>query len=185
MRLLSFVFAFAILASCDSDGQPSNTDSQVANNEQAGAQPTDSAPSTDEVVSSYLKVKNALVADNSDDAASAGKELASAIQNLEGSSFTPEQKSVYDEVKGQILEHAQHINTKAGDIAHQREHFDMLSQDVYDLVKTAKPTQTLYKDYCPMYDKKGAIWLSEHKDIKNPYYGSEMLTCGERQEEIK
>jgi hypothetical protein len=39
--------------------------------------------------------------------------------------------------------------------------------------------QKLYQDYCPMYnDGKGAIWISETKEIKNPFYGSQMLTCG-------
>ena len=37
-----------------------------------------------------------------------------------------------------------------------------------------------------MYNEgKGAIWLSETKEIKNPYLGGKMLTCGEVQEEIK
>ena len=39
--------------------------------------------------------------------------------------------------------------------------------------------QKLYQDFCPMAnDGKGAIWISEVKEIKNPYYGAEMLSCG-------
>ena len=34
----------------------------------------------------------------------------------------------------------------------------------------------IYEVYCPM---KKASWLSADKAIKNPYYGSSMLTCGE------
>jgi hypothetical protein len=30
--------------------------------------------------------------------------------------------------------------------------------------------------YCPM---KKSNWLSNEKTVKNPYYGSAMLTCGE------
>lgn len=33
----------------------------------------------------------------------------------------------------------------------------------------------VYYQYCPM---KKAYWLSMEKEIKNPYYGSSMLTCG-------
>ena len=45
--------------------------------------------------------------------------------------------------------------------------------------------QTLYKDFCPMYsDGKGATWLSETKEIKNPYLGKKMPTCGSMKEEI-
>jgi len=37
-------------------------------------------------------------------------------------------------------------------------------------------TAIVYRTYCPM---KKSYWLSEAAAIKNPYYGSEMLTCGE------
>jgi hypothetical protein len=34
-------------------------------------------------------------------------------------------------------------------------------------------------------DGKGAVWISEAKAIKNPYYGSQMLTCGSVKKEFK
>ena len=138
------------------------------------------------VVSAYLQLKNALAADDSKEAATAANELTAAIRNLGGSALGSEQKIIYNEVNAEITEHAEHIAANAGNIKHQREHFDPLSQDIFDLVKSVKPSQVLYKDFCPMYnDKKGAIWLSETKGIKNPYYGKEMLTCGTVEEEIK
>ena len=83
-------------------------------------------------------------------------------------------------------EHAEHISNNAAKINHQREHFDMLSQDVYDFVKAFPAGQTLYRDHCPMYnDGKGAMWLSETREIKNPYYGKKMITCGSIKEAIK
>ena len=55
----------------------------------------------------------------------------------------------------------------------------MLSKDVNDLIKIFGTDTKIYRDYCPMYDQgKSGYWISETKDIKNPYYGSEMLTCG-------
>jgi hypothetical protein len=27
-------------------------------------------------------------------------------------------------------------------------------------------------------DNKGAVWISETKEIKNPYFGKDMATCG-------
>ncbi|MDP4747411.1 MAG: efflux RND transporter periplasmic adaptor subunit, partial [Algoriphagus sp.] len=40
--------------------------------------------------------------------------------------------------------------------------------------------QVVYKDYCPMaFDNKGGYWLSETEDIRNPYFGASMLSCGE------
>jgi hypothetical protein len=99
---------------------------------------------------------------------------------------SPVQAKLYKDVEDDAKEHAEHIGANAGNIKHQREHFDMLSKDIYDLVKAFGGGRVLYKDFCPMYnDKKGAIWLSESKTIKNPYYGKSMSTCGSVQEEMK
>ena len=55
----------------------------------------------------------------------------------------------------------------------------MLSNSINDLIITFGSKQKLYQDFCPMAnDCKGAIWISEVKEIKNPYYGAEMLSCG-------
>jgi hypothetical protein len=35
--------------------------------------------------------------------------------------------------------------------------------------------ESVYYQYCPM---KKMYWLSKEETIKNPYYGSKMLTCG-------
>lgn len=35
--------------------------------------------------------------------------------------------------------------------------------------------------FCPM---KNASWLSDSKEVCNPYYGDKMLTCGSVKEEI-
>ena len=38
---------------------------------------------------------------------------------------------------------------------------------------------TLYKQYCPMaFGNKGGYWLSDVAEIRNPYFGDKMLTCG-------
>jgi hypothetical protein len=142
--------------------------------------------SANEVVTNYLQLKNALTNDNAKDAAAAGKAVSEAIQKIDGASLTAEQKKVYDDVKDDMKEHGDHISRNGDKIAHQREHFDLLSGDMYDLVKAFGSSQTLYKDNCPMYnDGKGANWLSEVKEIKNPYLGKKMLTCGTVKEEIK
>lgn len=37
----------------------------------------------------------------------------------------------------------------------------------------------VYRFHCPMAaDNKGADWLQKHKEVRNPYYGKSMLTCG-------
>jgi hypothetical protein len=139
-----------------------------------------------EIVSAYLQLKNALTEDNSTGAATAGKKLTAAFKNFDKSALTPAQKKTYEDVEADASENAEHIGANGGKIEHQREHFELLSKDIYDLVKVIGGGQVLYKDFDPMVNKgKGAFWLSETKEIKNPYMGKAMLSSGSVKEEIK
>ena len=138
---------------------------------------------TNMIVDSYLQMKNALVQDNKNDAANAGKMMISAFSNFDMMSLTEEQHEEYMEIVESAKEQAEHIVKSP--IDHQREHFEILSIDVNDLITLIGTDKQLYQDFCPMYnDGKGAIWLSETKEIKNPFLGSKMLSCGEIQKEI-
>jgi hypothetical protein len=109
--------------------------------------------------------------------------LSEGLAKVDKSFFTPEQKKVYDENEEDLKEHAEHIGKSK--IDHQREHFVMLSEDVYSLVKAFGGGKTLYHDHCPMANNnKGALWISETAEIKNPYMGSSMPTCGTVEEKI-
>ena len=66
------------------------------------------------------------------------------------------------------------------DLGKQRDYFANFSSNMVTLTKSFKLSeQPVYLVYCPM---KEASWLSSEKEIKNPYYGSAMLTCGEVKE---
>jgi membrane fusion protein, copper/silver efflux system len=71
--------------------------------------------------------------------------------------------------------------TKAKDIGELRNDFDELSNTMIQLTRTFKPFgDKLYIQHCPMANNdKGADWLSISQEVKNPYYGSAMLGCGE------
>ncbi|MFV8368365.1 DUF3347 domain-containing protein [Flavobacterium sp. LB2R40] len=134
---------------------------------------------TDEIVSSYLRLKNALVKDDSKGAATAGKVLYTAINNLNTSSIEPKLKAQYLDITKDAKQHTQHIGDNAGKIDQQRVHFALLSKEMVNLIKTFGTKQKLYQDYCPMYNEgKDGYWISETKEIKNPYFGAEMLSCG-------
>ena len=144
------------------------------------------AASVKTIVDHYLHIKNALANDNGNEAPNGAKAMNKAISSLDKSLFTAEQKKVYDDIEDDIKEHAEHIGKNGDKIKHQRSHFAMLSEDVYDLVKNFGAGQPIYHHHCPMYNEnKGAMWLSEMKDVKNPFYGAEMLTCGTVEEVIK
>jgi hypothetical protein len=143
--------------------------------------------SPNEIIAGYIQLKNTLAADNGKDAASAGNTLLTILAKSDTMSLQPGQKKIYAEIADDIRENAEHIGANATKIAHQREHFVMISQDVADLVKVfGSGGRTLYKDFCPMAnDGKGATWISEVKEIKNPYLGSKMPDCGSVKETIK
>ena len=124
--------------------------------------------------------------DNSNDAAVSGKSMVAAIAKLDKSLLSIEQKKVFDENQDDLKEHAEHISENAKNIKHQREHFVGMSEDIYALVKAFGAGRPLYHDHCPMaQENKGAMWISEVKDIKNPYFGAEMSGCGTIEEVIK
>ena len=137
------------------------------------------------IIKDYLALKNALVADNDKAAANAGKQLFTTLKNVDMNAIPANKHKEYMEIAENAKENAEHISDNADKIDHQREHLASLSKDVSDLITLFGTTQKLYQDYCPMYnDGKGAVWISEAKTIKNPYYGSKMLTCGSLKKEF-
>lgn len=139
-----------------------------------------------ELYSHYTHLTFALSGDDDKEAVSAAKGILASFPKIDKNGFSDEQKKEFAELEASIREHAEHIADNAGNIDHQREHLDIMSADFYDLLKDFGTPKPVYKVFCPMYnDKKGAFWLSDSREIKNPYYGKEMLSCGEVQEEIK
>jgi hypothetical protein len=145
------------------------------------------AASMDEVVSHYLHVKNALANDNGSEAASGAKAMAASLDKIDHSALAGDQMKLYMDLAESLKEHAEHITANASKIDHQREHFIMMSKDVYDLVKGFGASKALYVDHCPMADNnKGANWLSDTKEItSNPYMGQKMPKCGTVEKVVK
>ena len=131
------------------------------------------------ILANYLKIKNALVKDDANAAAVAAKGLYGVFANVNPATVDAKNRKQYLEIADSAKEHAGHIGAHATKIDQQREDFVLLSKDINDLIDIFPAGQKLYQDYCPMADGgKGAIWISETKDIKNPYFGSSMLKCG-------
>lgn len=189
IEILSFSFLFLLVfAACNNSSNSTTATTEKAKTVvEASKTPVEIAPiSISEIVNGYLSLKNTLIADKTKEAATAGAALETTFKNFNKTALSAEQKKAFEDVEEDAREHAEHIGSNGGNIEHQREHFDTLSKDIYALIKAFGAGQPLYQDFCPMYnDKKGAIWLSETKDIKNPYYGKKMLSCGSMKEELK
>lgn len=120
----------------------------------------------------YIHLKNALVASKSDEAKKGAGELQKALKEVSGATAASEAASK--------------IATIA-DLKEQRKVFSILSNEMATLVKGGKLSMgMLYLEYCPMANgNTGAYWLSNEKQIKNPYFGAMMLTCGSVKETIQ
>ncbi len=136
-----------------------------------------------EVYAAYFATKDALVKDDAATASAKANALAKAIKAVDMQAMSAEEHAAWMKIEKDLLTHAEQVGgTK--DIGKQREHFVLLSKDMYTVSKTIKADQTLYYQHCPMYNG-GADWLSKENAVKNPYYGSSMLTCGKTTETIK
>lgn len=187
--ILSLVIATMTMVACNNkksvESQNSSNDTLLHSQVDRVKSASKSSP-INEIVSQYLQIKNGLANDNGTDAATAGKAFVKAMTKVNTASFTPDQKKTWDDISADAKEMAEHIGKNADKLEHQREHFEILSQDLYDLVKIFGPGQILYKDDDTMYNSgKGAFWLSETKEIKNPYMGKAMSDSGSIKEEIK
>ncbi|WP_315815210.1 DUF3347 domain-containing protein [Paraflavitalea speifideaquila] len=142
--------------------------------------------SLQEVWQHYFHIEFALTNDDANEAGNGGVALVDAMARVNKAAMPADQKALYEKNEEDLREHAEHIGKSTGAIKHQREHFEKMSKDVYELIIGFGAGKPVYKTFCPMaFDNKGAYWISTAAAVKNPYFGKEMLTCGEVQEAIK
>lgn len=137
------------------------------------------------VLDAYYAVKDALVSSDGNATSAKATSLVKALKAVKMDELGSEQHMVWMKVMKDLNFDAEHIE-ETKDLGHQRDHFSSLSENMYKLIKSAKPTQTVYYQHCPMAKEgKGANWLSQVSEIKNPYYGAQMLSCGKTTETLK
>ncbi|KJD34506.1 RND transporter [Tamlana nanhaiensis] len=131
------------------------------------------------VYNNYIKVKDALVAD---DVKQTKEEINALLQNLSHINMELLKGDAHNYwmiLQNDIKAASQEIS-KASDIKIQRNHFKVLSDNMIRAIKSFGINETVFVEYCPMANSdKGAYWLSKEKQIRNPYFGDAMLTCGE------
>lgn len=126
-------------------------------------------------LTAYYGLKDALVDSNVETASTKADAFAQTFDGVDISKMNDAQKTHWGKLEKLLRNDASHIK-KNKELVHQREHFMKLSNNMYALVSGFKANEAeSYLHYCPM---KKASWLSDSKDVKNPYYGKKMLTCG-------
>lgn len=130
----------------------------------------------------YFALKDALVASDAKKAAVHATEFSAAVKAVQMERMGLELHGVWMQVMEPLAKTSASIAAKS-DLAAQRKAFADLSSPLLALVKVAPRPEPVYYDHCPMYEG-GADWLSRDKAIKNPFYGSQMMTCGSVKETV-
>ena len=128
----------------------------------------------------YLHMKDALVSDNMVDAQNAGNNMQKALSKVDMSLFSGKSHDIWMKHHNNLKSELQPLaNFK--NIEEVRKAFQEISENMIALTKSFKNLDNpMYIQHCPMADdSKGANWLSQFKEIKNPYFGAKMLKCGE------
>jgi hypothetical protein len=123
---------------------------------------------TEKVFQDYLRVRTALVRSDPDEASDAAEDIADSF----GSDH-----STLNQLAKSLAE--------SDNLARQREIFSRLSAELRPLLEKGISAGNIHILHCPMaFDDKGAEWISDSKEILNPYFGDKMLRCGEVRETI-
>lgn len=127
-----------------------------------------------QILTGYLKIKDALVKTDAEAAAYAAGSLLFDFEENENKFL----EKLFHEVK--LIEQSK-------DVDQQRIYFQGLSNNMHTFVKSIDHTgMPIYQQYCRMaFDNTGAYWISDEKKVYNPYFGDKMLRCGKVTELIE
>ncbi|MCB0279298.1 MAG: DUF3347 domain-containing protein [Calditrichaeota bacterium] len=124
----------------------------------------------DMLVETYFKFQKALTEDSSEHTAHYIADIRKSAKTLE----------IDQSVKQRLLTSLDAYNG-ISDLKTQRNLFQELSNSVALLINTVGYSSDVYVMQCPMaFEGKGGTWLQASTDLINPYYGSEMLKCGDQ-----
>jgi hypothetical protein len=138
------------------------------------AQDSATTSQSPQILSLYYNIKDALVAGNANTAASNAEAFVKAVNGID-------YKLISEGNINTLVKDGTAIS-QTKDFKEQRTHFANLSINMLAVAKAVKLTdRPVYEAFCPM---KKAYWLSSDKTIKNPYFGTAMLTCGKAVETL-
>ncbi|MDC6387401.1 efflux RND transporter periplasmic adaptor subunit [Maribacter sp. PR1] len=127
------------------------------------------------VLPSYFNIKNALVLGNATEVSEYSKNLLESLVSINESDLNNMGKlhfSRLEELLGKVA--------SSEDLKYQRDIFIELNENMVPIVMNIGGMENpVYIQKCPMANNnKGAFWISSEKEIRNPYYGEQMMTCG-------
>jgi hypothetical protein len=154
--------------------------------------------SINKLVESYLSIKDAFVEGDTSVVKSKTTQFCKQLEILNFAELAKDSSGIYETVKmtqSDILANANSL-LQQKDITEMRRDFSALTDVMYptffNAIKYEGPV--LYLQNCPMAfnDDEPANWISNNKEIENPYMGKNhpkyhagMLNCGDIKDTIK
>ncbi len=137
------------------------------------------------VFENYVLIDQALVNDDAEKAKKSANGLQKSLEKMDMKLLKGDAHNHWMTLEKE-LKASTNAMANTSDIKKQREHFIHLSAHLINALKTFGIDQKVYVDFCPMANNNvGAYWLSKEKEIRNPYFGKEMLDCGSIADEIE
>ncbi len=127
------------------------------------------------VLDPYLMMKDAFIAGDAGEVSTYAKATLAEIQSVPKSGLGKMETSHFSQISEMLQAIADNDN-----LEDQRSHFVILNENIVAIVMNIEAIDsTWFVQKCPMANSnKGAVWLSKEKEIRNPYYGEQMSTCG-------
>jgi membrane fusion protein, copper/silver efflux system len=126
------------------------------------------------ILADYLMIQDKLAADSTAGVAAQARSIARAASNLRTDDLTGEHAAHLKEMPASLHEAAQGLSD-ATDIESARQGFRELSRPMAMWAAISQPPGVSVV-FCSMAQ---ASWLQPEGDIRNPYYGGDMHTCGQ------
>ncbi len=134
----------------------------------------------------YLKMNEAFIATDAAKVSAEAKNTSAALANVQMELLKGDTHMAWMDQLNILKPSLQQIGNSA-DIAEQRLEYATFNLVFYKSLKLfGLDNDTAYYQFCPMAnDNQGAFWLSETEEIRNPYFGDMMLSCGETRDTLK
>jgi Cu(I)/Ag(I) efflux system membrane fusion protein len=140
----------------------------------------------EQVFDDYILLKDALVNDDTKGAQQAGEQINQSLKKVDMKLLSDKKAHNHWMTIQKELKSSANAIENSSDIAAQRGHFKHLSAHMISGVQLFGVNQNVYIQFCPMANNnKGAYWISLEEEVRNPYYGEAMLTCGEVKATLK
>ncbi len=134
-----------------------------------------------EIWDRYLEIQDDLAKDDFAGAKEKLPELQSAVEAIDSNVLTDDAKGIWDKERTNLAKLIADLQ-RSEDINGFRAGFKSLSEEVGVLAKTFGfgTARTVYELHCPMaFQNRGAVWYQDNEQVRNPYFGNQMLKCAD------